>query len=43
MPDVFILTETELAEEITNAGFVIERQWHHGVNGINVFIIARKL
>ncbi len=42
MPDVFILTEAELASEITSAGFALERQWHHGTNGIVVFIIARK-
>jgi ubiquinone/menaquinone biosynthesis C-methylase UbiE len=43
MPDVFIMTEEELAAEITRAGFTIERQWHHGKSGIGVFIIARKL
>ena len=43
MPDVFIMTEAELATEITRAGFKIERQWHHGKSGIGVFIIARKL
>ncbi len=43
MPDVFVLTETELATEVTNAGFVIERQWHHGKNGIAVFMVARKV
>ncbi len=43
MPDVFVLTEAELASEVTNAGFVIERQWHHGKKGIAVFIIARKV
>ena len=42
MPDVFVLTEAELASEVTNAGFVIERQWHHGKNGIAVFMVARK-
>jgi ubiquinone/menaquinone biosynthesis C-methylase UbiE len=42
MPDVFILTEEELASEVTRAGFKIERQWHHGKSGIAVFIIARK-
>ncbi len=39
MPDVYVLTDTELADEITSAGFVIERQWQHG---ISVFMIARK-
>ena len=43
MPDVFVLTEAELAVEFTNAGFVIERQWHHGKNGIAVFMVARKV
>ncbi len=43
MPDVFVLTETELVNEVTHAGFVIERQWHHGKHGIVVFMIARKL
>jgi len=43
MPDVFILTEAQLAAEMTNAGFAIERQWHHGKNGFVVFLIARKV
>lgn len=43
MPDVFVLTEAELADEVKNAGFEIESQWHHGINNINVFMIARKL
>lgn len=43
MPDVFVMTEEELAAEITRAGFKIERQWHHGKSGIGVFIVARKL
>ena len=43
MPDVFVLTESELASEIENAGFAIESQWHHGMKDINVFIIARKI
>jgi len=42
MPDVFVLTESQLASEMTNAGFTIETQWHHGVDDINVFMIARK-
>jgi len=42
MPDVFVLTEAELAGEVTDAGFAIERQWHHGKNGIAVFMVARK-
>ncbi len=43
MPDVFVLTEAELAHEVENAGFVIESQWHHGMNDIDVFMIARKI
>ncbi len=43
MPDVFILTEAQLASEVTSVGFVIERQWHHGKNGIAVFMVARKV
>ncbi len=43
MPDVFILTEAQMAAEVKNAGFAIERQWHHGKNGIAVFMIARKV
>ena len=43
MPDFYILTEDELADEVTCAGFEIERQWHHGKKGIAVFMIARKL
>jgi ubiquinone/menaquinone biosynthesis C-methylase UbiE len=43
MPDLFILTEAELTDEITNEGFVIESQWHHAKNGIAVFIVARKV
>jgi ubiquinone/menaquinone biosynthesis C-methylase UbiE len=42
MPDLFILTESELADEIRSAGFEIERQWHHGKGGIAVFMVARK-
>lgn len=42
MPDVFILTERELTSEITQAGFEIERQWHHGKSGLSAFIVARK-
>lgn len=43
MPDVFILTEDELASEIESAGFAIESQWHHGIQDIDVFIVARKI
>jgi ubiquinone/menaquinone biosynthesis C-methylase UbiE len=42
LPDIFVLTEAELASEITDAGFSIESQWHHGKNGIAVFMVARK-
>ena len=42
MPDVYIMTESELANDISSAGFTIETQWHHGSKGIGVFIIARK-
>lgn len=42
MPDFYILTEDELADEVTRAGFEVERQWHHGKKGIAVFMIARK-
>ena len=42
MPDVFVLTEEQLADEVTRAGLTIERQWHHGKKGIAVFMIARK-
>ncbi|WP_421864998.1 class I SAM-dependent methyltransferase [Motiliproteus sp.] len=42
MPDVFVMTEQQWAQEITAAGFTIQSQWHHGVQGIDVFIIARK-
>ena len=43
MPDVFVLTESELASEVTSAGFAIESQWHHGMKDIGVFMIARKI
>jgi ubiquinone/menaquinone biosynthesis C-methylase UbiE len=43
MPDVFVLTEAELASEVANAGFTIESQWHHGMSDIDVFMIARKI
>ena len=43
MPDVFVMTEDELSSELKSAGFAIERQWHHGKNGIAVFIVARKV
>lgn len=43
LPNISILTESQLAREITDAGFAIERQWHHGKDNIRVFIIARKI
>lgn len=43
MPDVYMLTESELAGEVRDSGFSIERQWHHGVKDVVVFMIARKL
>ena len=42
MPDVYVLTEAEFAEEVRDAGFTIEDQWHHGKNGLAVFMVARK-
>ena len=42
MPDVFMFSEAELAAEIKNAGFSIDRQWHSGPQNIEVFIIAKK-
>ena len=42
MPELFIFSEAALADEIRSAGFEIERQWHHGRDGVAVFIIARK-
>jgi ubiquinone/menaquinone biosynthesis C-methylase UbiE len=43
LPDVYILSEAELANELSDAGFAIENQWHHGINDIDVFMIARKV
>lgn len=43
MPDVFIMTEEELADEIARAGFKIERQWSHGKGNVAVFLVARKI
>ncbi len=43
MPEFFVLTEKELADEIAGAGFEIQQQWHHGSGGMTVFIIARKI
>ena len=43
MPNIFVLTEAQLANEVANAGFTIESQWHHGIKDIAVFMIARKI
>lgn len=43
MPDIFILSEEQLTEEIRAAGFKIETQWHHGIDNVDLFIIARKI
>ncbi|MFT4825958.1 MAG: ubiquinone/menaquinone biosynthesis C-methylase UbiE [Halioglobus sp.] len=43
MPDVFVVTEAELLNEIVNAGFAIESQWHHGTSNMNVFMTARRI
>ncbi len=43
MPNIFVLTEAKLANEVANAGFIIESQWHHGIKNIAVFMIARKI
>ncbi|MCL6415577.1 methyltransferase domain-containing protein [Aestuariirhabdus sp. Z084] len=43
MPDVYVLRKSELVSEVQNAGFAIERQWYHGMKGMVVFMIARKL
>ena len=41
-PDLYVLSEEELAAEVTAHGFSIERQWHHAKDGIAVFMIASK-
>lgn len=43
MPDLYVMSEEELANEIIQAGFSIESQWHHGSKNIGVFIIAKKI
>ncbi len=43
MPDVYVMKEEELAEEVKRAGFTIERQWSHGKGNIAVFLVARKI
>ena len=42
MPEVFFMTEDELANEITKVGLVIENQRHQGMQDIEVFMISRK-
>lgn len=41
MPDVFIVSEDELVNEMKNYGLTIEQQWHYGPQNIEVFIIAK--
>lgn len=43
MPDIFILTENEWVNEIKSAGFEIKTHWHHGMDNISVFVIARRI
>ncbi len=43
MPDLYILTEEELASEVTRAGFKLKRQSHHGKTGTAVVMIVRNL
>ncbi len=43
LPDFYVLDENELVQEIKDAGFEIESHWHHGKDGIAVFIIATRL
>ncbi|MBE9102627.1 class I SAM-dependent methyltransferase [Vacuolonema iberomarrocanum] len=43
MPDLYVLTEEELAKEVVSSGFKIERQWRHAKDGISVFMIASKV
>ena len=42
LPDVYILKEAELVTEVKETGFTIESQWHHGMQDISVYIVARK-
>lgn len=42
MPDVFVMTESELVRELEDESFIIERQWNHGFQDSGVFLIARK-
>ncbi len=43
MPEFHVFTKNELVSEIADAGFKIERQWHHDSGGLKVFIIAQKI
>ncbi|MBY6196170.1 class I SAM-dependent methyltransferase [Vibrio hangzhouensis] len=43
MPDVYVISEEGLVNELIQAGFSIERRWHHGSKDIGVFIIAKKV
>ena len=43
MPDVYVFSEEQLANEVVAAGFKIERQWHHAKGGIAVFMVASKV
>lgn len=43
MPDIFIIKESDWIREIESAGFSIETHWHHGMDNISVFVIARKI
>ena len=42
MPPLYYFTEETWANEVRAAGFDIETQWHHGRDGIAVFMIARR-
>lgn len=43
MPDLYVFSEAQLAQDVQAAGFSIERQWHHAKGGVAVFMIAKKL
>jgi len=42
MPDVYVLTESQLSKEVTKPGLEIEDQWSHGGVAKTVFMVARK-
>lgn len=42
MPDVYVFSEQEYAEQMERAGFRIESQWRHARDGIAVFMVAVK-